>query len=217
MHYKRLKKTFKALAIILSLCVCSSTISLADTANNQTVLNYLNNWSYIDGETTYTLDVSAMTPEELSVFFTANPDDIDSIIHDYLKTILAQQQNVAPSVLPCVNVKEQYRVLGTTTRSSGEQYELEEFTYDGGSGTKEYTWEIKAAITSDGTQVTSIGNTTCNINVVTKNTLTANNLTKTFALIVSTHASVCYSVKLTAQFGYVVASKWKSLVYNFYP
>lgn len=195
------KKIAISLIFVLIFSFAIQISAMAYTDDQQQVINYLSNWRYVDGDTVYSLNVSAMTADDLAVYYEADFDDLDSLIHDYLRITIQNTPDNISDVMPCAD--------------SGLQYGIEEFTYDGSVYRREYSWRITATYTSSDGIITEITNTQCE--VIPDLNLSFNNLCHVFSIGVNTSGiTIGYSVKLIAQIGYYgQASKSKTLMYSF--
>ena len=192
-----------AISLIFVLVLsCAIQISAAAyTDNHQQVLDYLNNWRYIDGDTVYSLNVSDMSEEDLAMYYAADFDDLDSLIHNYLRISIRNTPDGVSGVMPYAD--------------SGLQYGIEDFTYNGDVYRREYTWRIGATYTSSNGIITNISNTQCDVNP--GQNLSVGSLTHVFSLGLNTSGiTIGYSVTLIAQIGYYgQASKSTTLMYSF--
>ena len=197
--YKNKEKMSLLMALVFCLCLCMAIPVSADTTAE--AIAYLDNWSYTDGDTVYTINVNAMTDEELAPYIAANPSEWDSMILTQLGLAFDQLAN---TITPY-----------TIHRYETDEVQYVDFTFNNSVYTREYTWTMTADITSSDGEVISIGNTTCNIYCGAN--LSANNLTKVFAVNCTRYATVGYNVEFIATIAtYFTASNYESLVHNFY-
>ena len=197
------KKLLLSILILTVIFSCAAPAIAADESEHQRdVYNYLSNWSYNDNDAIYSINMDALTAEQLNIFYNTAPDELDDLIMDFAYSQFSTYFNDSYAVMPCASGS------GTNTLT---------FTFEGNSKTLSYSYTISALIASSNGLVTSISGESCSISIPYGSELTYSNFSHVFSAGVGTScASVGFSAKFRVYFGSMYVDKWDSMVSNFY-
>lgn len=197
------KKLLLSILILTLVFTCVEPAMAIDESEHQRdVYNYLSNWSYNDNDSIYSINMDALTAEQLNVFYNAAPNELDDLIMDFAYNQFATYLSDSYAVMPCVS--------GGGTNSLT-------FTFEDDSKTLSYSYTISAIIASSDGLVTSISGETCSISIPYGSELTYSNFSHVFSIGIGTsRASIGFSAKFRVYFGSMYVDKWDSMVSSFY-
>lgn len=208
---KKIRKNIsRFLAVVFCFSLCLSVPVSADTRDD--LLNYLRNWSYTESGATYTINVDGMTDDDLAAYIAADPLEWDAMIHEYLGLAFETLANKASpsSIIPLTDIVSPLALYSYTP----SEVQYVDFKYAGSTYTREYLYTMRVNLTVSNGVITSLGTTNCTINCGAN--LSANNLTKDFAINNTSYASVGYSVEFIATIGYITVSTYDAFEHDFY-
>ncbi len=139
-----------SLVLLLSLCTpcLASSSEVAYTEDELAVLNYLENWEYGNIH----LVVEDIPDEILAEFFAADPDELDSLIIQRVREVLAEHEASHIDLSERTPSNSQSRALVEVTNENEAQVDIIPFTSDLGgvfngevmgiiTMVLDYTWE----------------------------------------------------------------------------
>lgn len=220
-----MRKTSK-IALVLALIFAISMVSIAsasaydniDASHQQEVYEYLKNWSYTEGQTTYSIDVDLIPESDLAEYYAADISSLDGLILKNLATTMQEDVNFTSSSITSCDREVSARGSSAIERTGGNQtYTAARnvtFTHNNMSVTRELVWSITLYYSTDSSgNFSSLNGSTYSLEPTN---MTYSNLSRTVYTNYGSYAIVAYNVTFSTVAGYYVLDKTEILAHTFY-
>lgn len=217
-------KKYGKLALVLAIIFTINMVSIIsvyayddiELSHQQRVYEYLKNWTYTDGLTTYSIDVDRIPEDELEQYYASEIKDLDSLI---LSNLNEAFRNASSSSVASRDIEiSMNRSPASIERTGGNQtYTAARnvvFTHNNLSVTCELVWSISLYYSTDTTgNFSSLNGSTYDLEPTN---MTYSNVYRSVYTNYGSYAIVAYNVTFSTIAGYYVLDKTEILSHTFY-
>lgn len=189
-----------------------------DTSHQQEVYEYLKNWTYTEGQTTYSINVDLIPEGDFEQYYASDVNCLDTLILSNLRASIQNDVSVISSSVVSHDNEISARNVALIERTGGNQtYTAARnvtFTYNNLSVTRELVWSITLYYSTDSTgNFSSLNGSTYSLD---PSNMTYSGVTRTVYTNYGSYAIVAYNVTFSTTAGYYVLDKTETLSHTFY-